>query len=273
MTRLDQAKAHETAIFNITNRIRRSLGLETICETATEEVRQLLAVDRVAIYRFNPDWSGDFRFESVAEGWNSLAGVTATIADTHLMETQGGRYANNETFAVADIYKAGHAECHVALLERFQAKAYAITPIFQGERLWGLLAAFQNDAPRQWAKEEIDLLAQICEQLGIAIQQAESVCKIQAQSRELKQTLEDLQQSQMQQIQNEKMASLGQLVAGVAHEINNPINYIHGNIKHIGQYVEALLPLVAFYQQQGSNSATDIKTKEIAEDIDFDFIL
>ena len=274
VARLERAKAQEKALFKITNRIRRSLGLETICDTATEEVRQLLGADRVAIYRFNSDWSGDFRFESVADGWKPLVNVTATIADTHLMETAGGRYANNETFAVADIYTAGHSDCHVTLLEEFQAKAYAITPIFQGERLWGLLAAFQNDAPRQWIEEEINLLTQISEQLGIALQQADSVFQIQAQSIELKQTLEELQQSQMQQIQNEKMASLGQLVAGIAHEINNPVNFIHGNITHIGEYVKALLTLIYFYQQHASQSATNIKAFEAkAEEIDLDFIL
>ncbi len=274
VAQLDRAKAQETALFKITNRIRRALGWETICETASEEVRHLLGADRVAIYRFNSDWSGDFVSESVADEWKPLVGVSATIADTHLMETQGGRYANNETFAVTDIYADGHTDCHLALLEEFQARAYLITPIFRGDCLWGLLAAFQNAAPRHWREDEINLLVQIGEQLGIALQQAESVRKIQAQSIELAQTLKDLKQSQMQQIQNEKMASLGQLVAGVAHEINNPVNFIHGNIRHIDQYVKALLALIDFHQKQAAESTKDSNTyKEKIEELDFDFIL
>ena len=274
VNQLERAKAQEKSLFKITNRIRRSLGLEAICEAATTEVRHLLSADRVAIYRFNSDWSGDFRFESVAEGWKPLVGVTTTIADTHLMETEGGRYTNNETVAVADIYAAGHDACHIALLEEFQAKAYVITPIFQGDCLWGRFAAFQNDAPRQWTDEETRLLIQICEQLGIALQQAESLLKIKAQSIELKQTLEDLQQAQMQQIQNEKMASLGQLVAGVAHEINNPVNFIHGNIKHIGEYVTGLMSLIETYQEHVSPAVADVKVfNDKIEAVDFDFIL
>ncbi len=270
----EQALVRQKALVKITNRIRQSLNWETICKTATEEVRQLLKADRVTIYRFNSDWSGDFLFESVGTGWKPLVGVFPTIEDTHLMKTQGGRYAANETFAISDIYQAGHSDCHVALLEEFQARAYAIAPIFEGERLWGLLTAFQNAAPRHWKEDEIELLAHIGEQLGIALQQVESVRQIQAQSTKLKQTLEELQQSQIQLIQNEKMASLGQLVAGIAHEINNPVNFIHGNLSHVDEYVTDLLALTRFYQECDSQSEQDIKAfQEQLDEAEIDFIL
>ncbi|MCC5618969.1 HAMP domain-containing protein, partial [Nostoc sp. CHAB 5836] len=67
---------------------------------------------------------------------------------------------------------------------------------------------------------------------------------------ELQQALKDLKTAQIQLIQSEKMSSLGQLVAGVAHEINNPVNFIHGNINHASEYVKDLLDLVAVYQRE-----------------------
>ena len=264
----------QKALVKIVSKIRQSLDFAAICQTATAEVLQLLEADRAAIYRFNPDWSGDFLFESVAAGWKPLVGTSPTIEDTYLMETQGGRYAANETFCVADIYEVGHTDCHVALLEELQAKAYAIAPIFQNERLWGLLATYQNVAPRQWKADEMQLLAQVGEQLGIALQQAESVDRIQTQSVELKQAIEELQRSQIQLVQNEKMASLGQLVAGIAHEINNPVNFIHGNLSHVSEYTTNLLALVRFYQQRDARSARDIREfQQRAEETDIDFIL
>ncbi|NEO52093.1 MAG: GAF domain-containing protein [Okeania sp. SIO3B5] len=170
---------------NLFDKIRLSLDIETIFATATEEVRKLLQADRVAIYRFLPDFSGEFVAESFAEGWTPLVGVQPIIEDTFLQETQGGRYVNNETFAVDDIYQACHTECHVQLLEEFEARAYALVPILPGEKLWGLLAAYQNSAPRHWQKDEVDLLAQIGAQLGVALQQTEYFQKVQEQSVQL----------------------------------------------------------------------------------------
>ncbi|NJM96105.1 MAG: GAF domain-containing protein [Phormidesmis sp. RL_2_1] len=172
------------------DKIRQSLDIQKIFDTTTYEVRQLMKAERVAIYQFNPDWSGDFVAESIAEGWIALVGVQPTVHDTHLMETQGGRYAQQSTFAVEDIYQAGHRDCHIALLEELQVRAYAIVPIMVGSRLWGLLAAYQNSAPRHWEADEVELLAQIGGQLGVALQQAEGVAQVQQQAEALQKATE-----------------------------------------------------------------------------------
>jgi len=167
---LAEAAARERALATTVDKIRQSLDIDTIFQTTTQEVRPLLKAERVAIYRFHPDWSGEFIAESVADGWQPLVGVQPIIADTHLQATQGGRYAHHQTFGVDDIYSVGHTDCHVALLEQFQAQAYAIAPIFQDEKLWGLLAAYQNSSPRHWHEHELDLLAQVGAQMGVALQ-------------------------------------------------------------------------------------------------------
>ncbi|MHC5833302.1 MAG: GAF domain-containing protein, partial [Nostoc sp.] len=87
--------------------------------------------------------------------------------------TQGGRFANGKSIVIKDIYSANYSICHIALLELMQARAYMIVPIFQGEKLWGLLAAYQNIKPRDWQEDEVDLLMQIGTQLGVGLQQAE----------------------------------------------------------------------------------------------------
>jgi len=83
--------------------------------------------------------------------------------------------------------------------------------------------------------------------------QTESVLKksermMREQAEELQQTLDKLQKTQAQLLQSEKMSSLGQLVAGIAHEINNPVSFIYGNVNHAVAYVEDLLRLLHIYQ-------------------------
>lgn len=72
-------------------------------------------------------------------------------------------------------------------------------------------------------------------------------------------------------IQSEKMSSLGQLVAGVAHEINNPVNFIHGNLVHLSEYIQDLLNLIHLYQERSSNNDPEIQT--FIENIDLDFLM
>ncbi|MBM0742737.1 HAMP domain-containing protein [Phormidium sp. CLA17] len=94
--------------------------------------------------------------------------------------------------------------------------------------------------------------------------------RVEERTAELKNTLEELQRTQSQVIQSEKMSSLGQLVAGVAHEINNPVNFIHGNLTHVQEYTESLLEFVQLQQQHDSNPAPEIQLA--AEDIDLEFL-
>jgi signal transduction histidine kinase len=88
---------------------------------------------------------------------------------------------------------------------------------------------------------------------------------------ELSQAIYQLKQTQMQLIQDEKLATLGQLVAGVAHEINNPINFIHGNITHIKQYAQDILGFLTLYQAHFPQLTPEIQTR--AKEIDLEFLM
>ncbi|GAX42962.1 response regulator receiver sensor signal transduction histidine kinase [Tolypothrix sp. NIES-4075] len=100
--------------------------------------------------------------------------------------------------------------------------------------------------------------------------QNEVTQRSQAQA-QLQQTLNELQQAQTQLVQSEKMSSLGQLVAGVAHEINNPVNFIYGNLSHAHIYTQDLLKLIQIYQQYYPKSVPEIEAEVKA--IDFTFLI
>ncbi len=113
----------------------------------------------------------------------------------------------------------------------------------------------------QWAGQYTDDL----ERTGQTLEQ-----RVEERTQELAQALKDLKATQTQLIQTEKMSGLGQMVAGIAHEINNPINFIHGNLTYIDEYTRDLLDLIALYQAEGI-STPGITDK--IEEIDLEFLV
>jgi signal transduction histidine kinase len=94
--------------------------------------------------------------------------------------------------------------------------------------------------------------------------------QVRQRTTELTQALQELQSSQMQLIQSEKMSALGNLFAGIAHEINNPVGFVHGNINHVEGYIKDLLELIDLYQKNYPQPKYDIQEK--IEDIDLDYL-
>ncbi|MGL4378823.1 MAG: ATP-binding protein [Microcoleaceae cyanobacterium] len=93
--------------------------------------------------------------------------------------------------------------------------------------------------------------------------------KLEETQGELYQTLENLKQTQSQLIQTEKMSSLGLMVAGIAHEINNPVNFIYGNLEHTKTYQENLLGLINLYEKEYPHPTASIIEEKERIDLEF----
>lgn len=106
-------------------------------------------------------------------------------------------------------------------------------------------------------------------QAEAALQKSEA--QLRQKAEELEKILEELKQAQTQLVQSEKMSSLGQLVAGVAHEINNPVSFIYGNIEHLRNYMTDLFDLLQRYEEVYPNPHEELQ--EFVEDIELEFIL
>jgi signal transduction histidine kinase len=119
----------------------------------------------------------------------------------------------------------------------------------------------------QQLQESFNTLEQANEQLEHRVE--ERTAQLKAAKHEVETALRELQLAQTKLIQSEKMSSLGLLVAGVAHEINNPVNFIYGNLRHADEYTQELLKLVQAYQTHYPDPPAAIAQQSEAMDLDF----
>ncbi|MEH2251878.1 MASE1 domain-containing protein [Nostoc sp.] len=134
-----------------------------------------------------------------------------------------------------------------------------------------ILVLIATIAERTQAETKLRLafaeLARTNETLEVRVQQRTE--ELNEKNTTLKQTLQTLKQTQLQMIQSEKMSALGQMVAGVAHEINNPVNFIHGNLIYLSEYIQDLLRALQAYQQHYPNPPLALHTELDKLELDF----
>ncbi|NET56130.1 MAG: hybrid sensor histidine kinase/response regulator [Symploca sp. SIO2E6] len=116
-----------------------------------------------------------------------------------------------------------------------------------------------------------EVLVRVENQLTIRKLNQELEKRVEERTVELKQACNDLQQAQVQLVQSEKLATLGQLVAGVAHEINNPVGFIKGNLTFTEEYIQDLVKILSLYQQQFPHPGSNIE--QVIEDLDLEYML
>lgn len=169
-----------------------------------------------------------------------------------------------------------------------QPKSALCLPVSRQGNLVGILYLENNLTQGAFTRDRIEILQLLTTQAAISLENArlyqqvenyshtlEAEVERQTQAlhqkaQDLEQTLQQLQQTQAQLIHTEKMSSLGQLVAGIAHEINNPVNFIKGNITHTKNYLEELMSLLTLYQQEYPQPSAAIQDK--CEEIDLEFL-
>ncbi|KAF3883842.1 MULTISPECIES: ATP-binding sensor histidine kinase [Nostocales] len=159
---------------------------------------------------------------------------------------------------------------HDPYIQQHQPRSILCSPILHQGKLLGILYLENNHSIGAFTDDRVDILNLLCTQAAISLENARLYQKSLHYGQQLERSLQEMQQMQLQLVQSEKMSALGNLVAGVAHEINNPVGFISGNIEPAKDYVRDLLDLITLYQEKLPNPDTEIEDK--IEEIDLEYI-
>jgi PAS domain S-box-containing protein len=265
-------RQREQALNQLTQAIRRSLDLPTIFSTATCEIEKLLEVDCVQIVQYLPEQE---LWVKVAESCKSLS--TSACKSLEISDENNpiaDRLKRLEVVRIDDTHLSPD-EVNNACVPTLPGP-WLLVPLHFGGSMWGALALVMNTESYHWQDSQVELICKVADQLAIALQQAElykqsctAMAQAQSQAQQVERTLIELRKTQAQLVQSEKMSSLGQLVAGVAHEINNPVSFIYGNLMHASDYTQDILGLLKLYQQYYPHPVPEIEGEIAAIDLTF----
>ncbi len=189
---LQRQNQRSQLLAEIAQKIRQSLCTEDILQTAVKEVQKVLQVDRVIVFQLWQDGSGTVVKEAVQPEYTPI--LARNLIDHCFKEDYWEAYRLGRVSSIADLATAEIQDCHREFLEKMEVKAHIVVPILCRDKLWGLLVAHQCSSPRYWTAEEIELLQQLANQMGIALSQAHLLERETHQRQELTRSNAELEQ-------------------------------------------------------------------------------
>ncbi|MFH7245568.1 MAG: diguanylate cyclase domain-containing protein [Spirulina sp.] len=185
--RFRQQAQRDRVLAQVTRRISQSLDLQEVLDTAVAELRQMMQTQRVMVYQFEgEDGSGRVVAEAVSDSSLSLRQIEIEDRCFAINNAAIETYLKGHIHRVMDIHQdTSLSPCYVNMLIQLRVRANLVLPILQGDHLWGLLACQQCDGPRRWRDIEVETLAQLADQLAIAIQKSELYQQLQQANQEL----------------------------------------------------------------------------------------
>lgn len=269
--------AREQLINALSTAVRSTLDIDQILSTTVAQLSLALGANRCAIITAAEQPGETTQIWQEAPTNYSPAFCEFALENlAHYIELPSGEH--RKTF----VYNAPLEQQSFALikpeLERLQVQSLIAQPIMYGSDSKGVILIAETQHQRDWTFSEIELVKAVAGQVAIAIEHGRLVDQLSRKNRDLLQknlhldakNLE-LRTIQSQLIHNEKMASLGRMVAGIAHELNNPVNFVHGNVPYLREYFNDLKQIVESIQSIPEKYRTE--TDEIKKRIKYDFMV
>jgi signal transduction histidine kinase len=220
---LAQSVGELRALGEVTQAVNSTVDLETVLTTIVAKATQLSNTEAGAIYVFD-DAEQEFRLRAT---YGLDETIVAALRDSHIRVGQTGvseAVERRVPIQIADVQDDPSITLDVIVRAGFRALLYV--PLLGADRTVGALVV-RRKQPGEFSKGTIELLQTFAAQSVLAIQNARLFESVEMRTRELAKSLEDLRTTQDRLVQTEKLASLGQLTAGIAHEIKNPLNFVN----------------------------------------------
>ncbi len=254
--------ARELLINSINSALRSTLDLNQIFETAVDELGRALQASSCAIvchssYPDEPPVVCESISSALKTDHGESHGIFSSVVCAFVLENKSTYErdpVNNNLIKVFVFRNPAKHETFKPIkeeVERLNFSSLVIQPMMYADESKGVLLIGERDNKRQWVASELDLIKSVAGQVVVAIEHAELVDQLSRKNKDLlhKNLNLDAKNSELRTVQSqlihqEKMASLGRLVAGIAHELNNPINFVHGNLPYLREYFEDLKKII-----------------------------
>ena len=256
----------EAMLHRLTSRVRASLNLDRILQTTVEELGSLLHLERAIFGWYDPRHDAlEFCWEYCREGLPARLGTFG--AQSGPSGDLVARLHRSESVVLRETAASFREQSGEPTQLELAYQRYAAVPVLtQTNRLGYLFAC----ADRQFAAaEEVEVLEAVADSLAIAISQSYLHEQIQDQLKLLEEVLAKLRRTEEHLMKSEKMSVLGEIAAGIAREINNPINFIYGSLIHLNDSIGDLLNIIYLYAQYYPVPEPEIAAEIEAMDLGF----